>query len=85
MTEINREYILRIYAIHERIDEEIEALADGLKRHGDADQITASLDQLRNLTGEAEMIFAEVLTDEERRIPTDEEFLMMVDKLIGKE
>ncbi|MCI0392241.1 MAG: hypothetical protein MOB07_26215 [Acidobacteria bacterium] len=66
MDKLDKAYILRLYALHDQIATEINALAGELLFGGDADKIVASVDLLDVLTDELETIFAEVLTDEER-------------------
>ena len=88
MTEIDKAYILRLYAIHERVmdaahDLNIE-LIDG-EPLNNPDSLIRIADDLDRLTDEMEKIFAETLTDEERDIPTDEECARMVNVLLGRE
>jgi hypothetical protein len=85
MAEIDKAFILRLYALHDRMAGEINALAGELLFNRDADKIVASIDALDSLAGEMETVFEEVLTDEDRNIPTDEEAVDMINKLIGKD
>jgi hypothetical protein len=82
MASIDKAYILRLYALHDRIAMEVAALGYGLR---EGDELMEPVTRLDQLIGEAEMIFAEVLTDAERGIPTDGEFREMVDELAGKD
>ena len=82
---IDKAFILRLYALHDQIATEVSALASELMFSGDADKIVASINRLDRLTDEMEMVFGEVLTDEERDIPTDEEFRSWLVNLAKKE
>ena len=73
MTTIDKAFIRRLYALHDRMTEEIDALSGELLFNRDADKIIASIDRLDALVVEIETVFAEVLTDDERNVPTDEE------------
>jgi len=73
VTTIDKAFIRRLYALHDRMTEEIDALSGELLFNRDADKIIASIDRLDALVVEIETVFAEVLTDDERNVPTDEE------------
>ena len=73
MTTIDKAFIRRLYALHDRMTEEIDALSGELLFNRDADKIIASIDRLDALVVEIETVFAEVLTDDERNVPTDDE------------
>jgi hypothetical protein len=81
MTTIDKAFILRLYALHGRMTEEIDTLSGELLFNRDADKIVASIDHLDILADEMETVFAEVLTDEERNVPTDEETVGMVNEI----
>lgn len=73
MTTIDKAFIRRLYALHDRMTEEIDALSGELLFNRDTDKIVASIDRLDAPAVEIETVFAEVLTDDERNVPTDEE------------
>jgi len=85
MTTIDKAFILRLYALHDRMTKEIDALSGELLFNHDADKIVASIDLLAVLADEMETVFSEVLTNEERNVPTDEEAIEMIDEMLRKE
>ncbi len=87
MTEIDKAYILRLYAIHERVTDAAHDLNELIDEEplNNPDSLIRIADDLDRLTDEMEKIFAETLTDEERDIPTDEECARMVNVLLGRE
>jgi hypothetical protein len=66
MTEINKDYILRLFTTHDLVMRTTFELQAALRQGADSQTITSILDELDFMTGEMERIFSEVLTDEER-------------------
>jgi len=85
MTPIDKTFVLRLYALHDRMTEEIDTLSGELLFNHDADKIVASIDHLDTLANEIETVFSEVLTDEERNVPTDDEAVEMINEMLRKE
>jgi len=81
VTTIDKAFIRRLYALHYRMTEDIDALSGELLFNHDADKIVASIDHLDALADEMETAFSEVLADEERSVPTDEE----ADEILNKD
>jgi hypothetical protein len=84
--EIDKNYILRLYAVHEKTMGAAHDLNAGLALCNlTPDDLTRIANDLDFLTDQLEKIFAETLSDEERGIPSDEEFAKMVNELVGRE
>lgn len=75
-------YLRRLYVVHDRIAEAAQQL-DAAFRLGEP--LGLWIELVFGGTAELEEIFAEVLTDEEREIPTDDEARDMVRKALGAE
>lgn len=79
-------YLRRLYAEHEQITAAVESLKDMMRpvvHLGLMDSVRPIVAQLDTMTGVLEMIFAEVLSDGDRNIPTDDEAVVMVKKMIA--
>lgn len=81
-------YLRRLYAEHEQITAAVESLKDMMRpivHLGMMDSVRPIVAQLDIMTGVLEMIFAEVLGDEDRGVPTDDETRATVREALGVE
>lgn len=77
-------YLRRLYAEHEKIATDLEFTRDyfEVKR---SKALAGKFAGMRETSGVMEMIFGEVLSDEDRGVPTDDEAVKMVREMMEKE